>query len=135
MLKILKWFGRIALGLLAVFLLAAVVMFVRFLMWRGEIEQGLARNSSVVDTPVGVVEYADTGPGTAVLLMLHGTPGGYDQVLSHIQATGSANSGARYIVPSPQGTCERHLLPGNHRNNKPNSMQPCSRSWESAGSS
>ena len=112
MLKILKWFGRIALGLLAVFLLAAVVMFARFLMWRGEIEQGLARNSSVVDTPVGVVEYADTGPGTAVLLMLHGTPGGYDQVLSHIQATGSANSGARYIVPSRPGYLRTPLASG-----------------------
>jgi len=108
----LKWLGRIVLGLLAVFAVAAVVMFSRFLMWRGEIEHRLVAESSVVDTPVGAVEYADTGRGALVMLMLHGTPGGYDQVLSHIRATGTANSGARYIVPSRPGYLRTPLASG-----------------------
>jgi len=112
MLRFLKWFGRVALGLVAVFVVVAVFMFARFLIWRGEIERRLEAESLVVDTPVGAVEYADSGRGTPVLLLLHGTPGGYDQVLSSLQATGTWNSAARYIVPSRPGYLRTPLASG-----------------------
>ncbi len=46
--------------------------------WRGSAR--LARESQVADTAAGPVEYASLGRGPAVLL-IHGTPGGYDQLL------------------------------------------------------
>ena len=107
-----KWFGRVSLGLLSALLLVSVVVFSRFLLWRGGIEKRLAEASSVVDTPAGTVEYADVGRGSPVLLLLHGTPGGYDHVLGSIRATGFANSGARFIAPSRPGYLRTPLASG-----------------------
>jgi pimeloyl-ACP methyl ester carboxylesterase len=88
--------------LLVVVALAAIGVFARFLIWRGEIERELVRNGTVAVTAYGPVEYAEIGRGPAVL-MIHGTPGGYDQGLSYVKATGLANLGLRYVVPSRPG--------------------------------
>jgi pimeloyl-ACP methyl ester carboxylesterase len=93
---------RWIIGLLAALLLLLVVIGIRFLTWRRELIRRLEENSAVTDTSSGTVEYADFGRGVPVL-MLHGTPGGYDQVLSNVKATGWSNSGLRAIAPSRPG--------------------------------
>ena len=86
-------------------------MAVRFYFWRSSIERELLSNGRVVETPLGRVEYAERGEGTAVLL-LHGTPGGYDQVLGFVAANGLANSSLRYIMPSRPGYLRTPLTSG-----------------------
>ena len=73
-----------------------------FLKWRRSIANRLLKNSSVIDTALGPVEFADFGKGP-VLLMLHGTPGGYDQALSLVEATEFIDCGIRFIIPSRPG--------------------------------
>src|ERR1700726_2964646 len=50
----------------------------RYAHWRQETYRRLQANSSIVDTARGPVEYSMKGQGPAVLLV-HGSPGGYDQ--------------------------------------------------------
>ena len=105
------WLGKIVLALLTVFVLTACAIFIRFLFWRGEIEHDLSENSIVITTVNGPVEYAEKGRGRPVL-MIHGTPGGYDQGLSYVDAAGLSNSGLRYIVPSRPGYLRTPLSSG-----------------------
>jgi pimeloyl-ACP methyl ester carboxylesterase len=51
---------------------------VDFLIWRNQQIKRLESNSSLVQTSNGTIEYTTVGTGPAVLV-LHGTPGGYDQ--------------------------------------------------------
>jgi pimeloyl-ACP methyl ester carboxylesterase len=50
----------------------------RYAQWRQETYRRLQANSSIVDTARAPVEYSMKGQGPAVLLV-HGSPGGYDQ--------------------------------------------------------
>jgi pimeloyl-ACP methyl ester carboxylesterase len=62
--------------------LAATAAFVRaYLRWKRTSLERLSTHSRVIETALGPVEYAIEGSGPAVLL-LHGTPGGYDQGLA-----------------------------------------------------
>ncbi len=97
-----EWITVTFAALAATALLACAASFFRFLKWRNAIAARLLAESSVIDTAQGPVEVADLGQGPA-LLMLHGTPGGYDQVLSLVKATGLAAEGIRVIVPSRPG--------------------------------
>ncbi len=62
--------------------LAATAAFVRaYLHWKRASLDRLYTHSRLIDTAMGPVEYAIEGNGPVVLL-LHGTPGGYDQGLA-----------------------------------------------------
>jgi hypothetical protein len=74
-----KWLERIGLGLIVIVLLLSAVTYARFAHWRNEVTKNLARDSKVVQTAKGPIEYAEIGQGPAVL-MVHGDPGGYDQI-------------------------------------------------------
>ncbi len=50
-----------------------------FLHWQTTLVAELARGATVVATDLGAVEYVHSGPGPT-MAVLHGTPGGYDQV-------------------------------------------------------
>jgi pimeloyl-ACP methyl ester carboxylesterase len=108
---VLKWIRRVGLGFLAVFALFSVVVAGRFLAWRGAIVNRLEANSSVIGTSTGPVEYADVGHGVPVL-MIHGTPGGYDQALGIVKATGFSSSELRVIAPSRPGYLRTPLESG-----------------------
>jgi pimeloyl-ACP methyl ester carboxylesterase len=97
-----EWMTGMLVALAATALLACATTAIRFLKWRGGIAARLVSESSVIDTAQGSVEVANLGQGP-VLLMLHGTPGGYDQVFSLVKATGLADEGIRVIVPSRPG--------------------------------
>jgi pimeloyl-ACP methyl ester carboxylesterase len=63
--------------------LAVTAAFVRaYLRWKRDSLHRLSTHSQVVDTAMGPVEYAIEGHGPTTVLLLHGTPGGYDQGLA-----------------------------------------------------
>ena len=66
-----------------------------YLRWKRSALDRLDTHSQVIDTAMGPVEYAIEGEGPA-LLLLHGTPGGYDQGL----AIAHALLGRRFSVIS-----------------------------------
>ena len=104
----LRWILRIAAGLMAI---VVVVIVVRFVGWRAGIERELVKNSSIVQTSRGPIEYAEIGEGMAVLVV-HGTPGGYDDPLGALKVTHAENNGFRYIVPSRPGYSRTPLSVG-----------------------
>lgn len=106
-----KWVGRIAAGIGATLVLAMAVIVVRFEGWRSEIERELLQNSSVVATARGPFEYAEIGQGPSVL-MIHGTPGGYDGPLNAAKITHAEKNGFRYVAPSRPGYLRTPLSVG-----------------------
>lgn len=68
--------------------------------WRRDTDARLAGGGRLAATALGPIEYAETGSGAPVLV-LHGTPGGYDQALA--VAGLFAGSGVRVIAMSRPG--------------------------------
>jgi len=97
-----RWIGIAGLGLLGVTFVIFIVLAARFASWRGEVEQRLSQRSNVIHTDAGPIEYAETGSGIPVL-MLHGTPGGFDTILNLTEATDSSRTDLRIISPSRPG--------------------------------
>lgn len=91
--SLLKWIG-LGLGALA----AITVLSVVILWWIGL--QRLEAESVIVSTRLGPMEYTSTGEGPPVLI-LHGSPGGYDQFLPLARAL--ADRGHRAITISRPG--------------------------------
>jgi pimeloyl-ACP methyl ester carboxylesterase len=48
--------------------------------WRRRLQERLEADSGVVATAKGAVEYARYGPARPVVVAIHGTPGGHDQI-------------------------------------------------------
>jgi 2-hydroxy-6-oxonona-2,4-dienedioate hydrolase len=85
--------------LIIVLALAALV----YSSYRHDIEVARIRSSSgskIVNTPCGMIEYADVGTG-AVILAIHGAGGGFDQSLD--LAHDFLGSGFRVVAPSRFG--------------------------------
>jgi len=106
-----KWVKRIGFGALVLVLVIVFGTFTRFMFWRQQHNSELLANSVLVDTPRGPIEYAELGQGTPMLL-IHGTPGGYDQLRDIIKATGKVGNGLRYIMPSRPGYLRTPLTVG-----------------------
>ena len=75
--------GRFVLALASFALsIAIIARFVSsYLQWKQKVLQRLQTNSTIMDTTSGTIEYSIKGEGPAILL-LHGSPGGYDQSLA-----------------------------------------------------
>ena len=91
-------------GVSAIISALAVIsaVFVSF-NYRHDIEAAGARvsfGSKVVNTPCGLIEYADVGTGPAILA-IHGAGGGFDQGLELARAF--LEPGSRIIAPSRFG--------------------------------
>jgi 2-hydroxy-6-oxonona-2,4-dienedioate hydrolase len=106
-----KWLKRIGIGALIVVLVVCTITYVRFTQWRNEVTKNLARDSVVVQTAKGPIEYAELGHGPAVL-MIHGTPGGYDQTYQILKVDHAETGVLRYIVPSRPGYLRTPLSVG-----------------------
>jgi pimeloyl-ACP methyl ester carboxylesterase len=94
--------GKLVLTL-ASFALSILIIarFVRsYLQWKQTVLQRLQANSSIIDTTSGPIEYSIKGEGPTILL-LHGTPGGYDQSMA--TARMFKNDHFRYIAVSRPG--------------------------------
>jgi pimeloyl-ACP methyl ester carboxylesterase len=98
-------------GSLALVTVAIVGTFAGFLTWRYRYSQELKAQSIVIQTACGAIEYAEIGHGFPILV-LHGTPGGFDQSLGYIKATSKNNDAYRYIVPSRPGYLRTPLSVG-----------------------
>jgi pimeloyl-ACP methyl ester carboxylesterase len=106
-----KWLKRIGIGALIVVLIACAITYVRFTQWRNDVTKDLERNSTVVQTAKGPIEYAEIGHGAPVLLT-HGDPGGYDQVYQVVKLEGAEHGVSRYIIPSRPGYLRTPLSVG-----------------------
>jgi pimeloyl-ACP methyl ester carboxylesterase len=106
-----KWLKRIGIGALIIVLLFCVVTYVRFTQWRNEITKNLLNDSTVVQTTKGPIEYAEIGHGRPILIV-HGDPGGYDQVYKVLKLQHAENGAFRYIVPSRPGYLRTPLSVG-----------------------
>jgi pimeloyl-ACP methyl ester carboxylesterase len=106
-----KWLKRISIGLLIVFLIVSAVTYIRFTAWRNEVTKDLVYDSKVVQTAKGSIEYAEIGHGPSVLL-IHGNPGGYDQVYQVLKLQHAENGAFRYIIPSRPGYLRTPLSVG-----------------------
>lgn len=106
-----RWVALGSTVLLVVLIGVLALVCQRFLHWRGHIERRLEAGSLVIPTASGLVEYADIGAGVPVL-MIHGTPGGYDQILETVRASGLSSTGLRIIVPSRPGYLRTPITSG-----------------------
>ena len=106
-----KWLGWIGICFIAVVLLFSVVSYVRFSHWRTAATQNLERDSVVVQTAKGPMEYAEIGHGP-VVLMVHGDPGGYDQIYQVLKIDDAEHGEFRYIIPSRPGYLRTPLSVG-----------------------
>jgi pimeloyl-ACP methyl ester carboxylesterase len=106
-----KWLKRIGIVALTVVLAVCAITYVRFIQWRNEVTKNLARDSVVVQTAKGPIEYAELGHGPAVL-MIHGTPGGYDQTYQILKVDNAETGVLRYIIPSRPGYLRTPLSVG-----------------------
>lgn len=106
-----KWFKRVGLGLVVIALILLAVNCVRFSQWRTEVTKNLERDSTVVQTAKGPIEYAEIGHGPAVL-MIHGDPGGYDQIYQVLKLDDAEHGDFRYIIPSRPGYLRTPLSAG-----------------------
>ena len=106
-----KWLKRIGIGLAIIILVVCGITYVRFAHWRNEVTKDLERDSTVVQTAKGPIEFADLGAGPPILIT-HGDPGGYDQVYQILKLTGADHGAYRYIVPSRPGYLRTPLSVG-----------------------
>ena len=99
----------------ALFILVVLIAVVALIIWSSyqhDIRAARARISSgsrVIDTPCGLIEYADVGAGPAILA-IHGAGGGFDQSLE--LARDFLGGGFRVVAPSRFGYL-RTPLPAN----------------------
>jgi pimeloyl-ACP methyl ester carboxylesterase len=106
-----KWFERIAAVALIVLLVVCGIIYVRFSQWRNAVTQDLVRDSTVIETASGPIEYAELGHGPAILVV-HGDPGGYDQVYQVLKLQNAEHGVFRYIIPSRPGYLRTPLSVG-----------------------
>jgi pimeloyl-ACP methyl ester carboxylesterase len=75
----------IALGTAIATSSAAIIIAQRYLQWKRQQRERLPSASRLLETPRGTVEYQLEGDGPVVLL-LHGSPGGYDQGIAIVHS-------------------------------------------------
>jgi pimeloyl-ACP methyl ester carboxylesterase len=80
-----------------------------FQLWRRKEYTRIHKNSTIIGTAVGPVEYQRTGSGPAVLYV-HGTPGGYDQGIAF--ARFFSDNRCTFISPSRPGYLRTPLASG-----------------------
>lgn len=107
----LKWLRRVLIGLLVVLVLGGAGAFLSFSAWKAERTRALAAESIILETSRGPVEYLAAGEGTPILL-LHGTPGGYDQSLAGRRANPAGHSDSMEVVVSRPGYLRTPLSSG-----------------------
>jgi pimeloyl-ACP methyl ester carboxylesterase len=106
-----KWLEWIGIGFIAVVLFFSVVSYIRFSQWRTAATQNLERDSVVIQTAKGPIEYAEIGHGP-VVLMVHGDPGGYDQIYQVLKIDNAEHGDFRYVIPSRPGYLRTPLSVG-----------------------
>ena len=99
------WFKRGLLGLVAGVVLVLGLALTAFYLEKAEKAELLTNQSRIASTPLGDIEFSTAGEGIP-MLMFHGTPGGYDQML------GIAYEGVMTISVSRPGYLRTPLASG-----------------------
>lgn len=86
---------KMAYGLLVLLILGTGSVLVSYSNFSEERLTAIKTGSKILDTAAGPMEYQQIGNNGPVLLLLHGTPGGYDQAIPI--------EGMRVLVPSRPG--------------------------------
>lgn len=86
-----RWILRVVAGLVLLSVAGAGVMFIAFSRWKSAHVRELEAGSQIMTTALGDIELAVAGKGMPYL-SIHGTPGGYDQVLAGRRANPDADS-------------------------------------------
>lgn len=86
---------KMAYGLLVLLILGTGLVLVSYSNFSEERLTAIKTGSKILDTAAGPMEYQQIGNNGPVLLLLHGTPGGYDQAIPI--------EGMRVLVPSRPG--------------------------------
>ncbi len=86
---------KISYSLLALLILGTVAISISYASFSEQRLAAIEAGSQIAETAAGPMEYQQIGDSGPVLLMLHGTPGGYDQA--------TAIEGARVLAPSRPG--------------------------------
>jgi pimeloyl-ACP methyl ester carboxylesterase len=87
---------------IAILLVALISTVATFAMARYRYGRKLRNQSAMIQTERGPIEYAEIGHG-APILVVHGSPGGFDQSLNYILALQELEFKYRYIIPSRAG--------------------------------
>jgi len=96
--KILRWTGRVLFAVGVIGLLACGLFLAWFSSQRDEELRAMELRSRMVTTSVGEIEVVTSGPDDGpAILVLHGTPGGYDQAL----AIGKSIAASEDLVVAP----------------------------------
>jgi pimeloyl-ACP methyl ester carboxylesterase len=105
-----KWVARSLLTLAALATVSLGALYIRFLLWRHEVVAGLTAHSTVITTARGPIEYATYGHGPPILV-IHGNPGGYDQIYDILRIT-APDPKQKFIIPSRPGYLRTPLSVG-----------------------
>jgi len=98
MTKIFRWAGIVLFALGVIGLIVCGVFLAGYAAQRSERLHALERDSRIVSTSAGDIEVVTAGPEDApAVLVLHGTPGGYDQAL----AIGKAFATDDHLIVAP----------------------------------
>lgn len=73
--KILKWIKRILISIIGLIIVLMIGLYVTFFFWKKEAISDLPKNSLVINTDKGEVEYTLTGNSDKYMLLVHGSPG------------------------------------------------------------
>jgi pimeloyl-ACP methyl ester carboxylesterase len=73
--KILKWIKRILISIIGLIIVLMIGLYVTFFFWKKDAISDLPKNSLVIDTDKGQVEYTLTGNSDKYMLFVHGSPG------------------------------------------------------------
>ena len=120
-----RWLKISSVALLGAVILGVAGVLVRFELWRRDVADRRADQSvRVTTTAAGVVEFADYGTGTP-LLWVHGTPGGYDQVIRTLRLSDMPKR-YRSIVPSRPGYLGRRSNQASEWTSRPACSRHCS---------
>lgn len=106
-----KWLLRVLVGLIGVVAVSVLTIAVLFSLWRADRIQTLNAGSAVIATPLGAIEFATLGAGVPMLI-LHGTPGGYDQALIARRTAPERYRGIMTIAVSRPGYLRTPLRSG-----------------------
>ncbi|MEI6278876.1 MAG: alpha/beta hydrolase [Verrucomicrobiae bacterium] len=118
-----KTFFRIALRVVFLLIVAALLgiggTMAWFRSWRTEKLSHLNAASTVAETAAGKIEFVQTGEGP-VVLVFHGSPGGFDQAMLYGSALSEA--GFRIVAPSRPGYLQTPLSTGLTPENQADAM-------------
>jgi len=105
--KRIGWVKRLTIGFFVIAIATSAGLLIGFTSWKRETIARLQTGSQVAQTSRGEIEYATRGEGPAILL-IHGTPGGYDQSMDFV----SKNLGFKIIAVSRPGYLRTPLATG-----------------------